>query len=58
MEQEGQVRREESVGAKMVSGKLTVEMEELREASARSLNPRFERMTANGSGDRDGVCRR
>lgn len=52
------MRREESVGAKMVSGKLTVEMEELREASARSLNPRFERMTANGSGDRDGVCRR
>lgn len=52
------MRTEESVGAKMVIGKLMVEMVELREASARSLNPRFERMTANEDCGGDGVCRR
>lgn len=45
---------EESVGAKMVSGKLTLETMECREAFARSLNPRFERTMDSGGDDDDG----
>lgn len=57
MEQEGQVRRDESVVAKMVVG---VAMERLASAVAeeRSWNPRLERMVAKrecGDGWRDGA---
>ncbi|KAJ8547535.1 hypothetical protein K7X08_011121 [Anisodus acutangulus] len=46
-EQEGQVSREKSVGAKMVSGKL---MLEVKDALDRELNPRFERMMERAAG--------